>query len=110
MNALGGRPRKQDDQGEADYSVEATESAQSELERIPERDWQRIKQDLLGLAQNPRPPTATNIGDATYRLRRGNWRIIYRVYDDRRYVLIGGARRRNERTYKGIDRLFPADN
>jgi mRNA interferase RelE/StbE len=93
---------------EAGYTVEATDSAEAELDRIPDKDWQRIQSDLESLAKNPRPRNALKLDDDIYRLRRGDWRIIYRIYDDERYVLIGGARRRNERTYKGIDRLFRA--
>ena len=93
-----------------DYQVEATLSAEAELDHIPKRDWPRVQRDILGLAKNPRPPNAVKIASDTYRLRRGDWRIIYRVYEDSKYVLIGGARRRNERTYKGIEQLFPADD
>ncbi|MCH8065774.1 MAG: type II toxin-antitoxin system RelE/ParE family toxin [Chloroflexi bacterium] len=106
------RPRENGPKGkgEPEYQVEATESAQAELDRIPQRDWPRVKKDLVDLEKNPRPRNSVKIGEDIYRLRRGDWRIIYRVYDERRYILIGGARRRNERTYKGIEKLFSADS
>jgi mRNA interferase RelE/StbE len=90
------------------YLVVPTRSAEAELDRIPDKDWQRVQLDIEGLAKDPRPRNAIKIDDDIYRLRRGDWRIIYRIYDDQRYVLIGAARRRNERTYKGIERLFRA--
>jgi mRNA interferase RelE/StbE len=49
------------------------------------------------------------LGPAMYRLRRGNWRIIYRIYDSERLILVGAVRRRNERTYREVERLFPDD-
>ena len=93
--------------GKVRYRVEATESAEADFERIPERDWRRIENDLRGLAETPRPRNAVKIDGDIYRLRRGNWRVIYRIYDDRRYVLVGAARRRNEKTYRGYEYLFP---
>ena len=93
---------------EVAYLVEVTHGAEAELDRIPDKDCQRVQRDIEGLARDPRPRNAIKIEDDIYRLRRGDWRIIYRVYDDERYVRVGGVRRRNERTYKGIDRLFSA--
>jgi mRNA interferase RelE/StbE len=68
----------------------------------------RIERDILGLANQPRPPGAEKLtGVDIYRLRRGDFRIVYKVYDDERLVLIGGVRRRNERTYRDPSALFP---
>jgi len=39
-------------------------------------------------------------------MRVGDWRVIFKVRDDSREVLIGGVRRRNERTYDRIEDLF----
>jgi mRNA interferase RelE/StbE len=78
------------------------------LKALPSRDLARIERDILGLATQPRPPGSEKLtGADIYRIRRGNFRIVYKVYDDERVVLIGGVLRRNERTYRDPDALFP---
>jgi mRNA interferase RelE/StbE len=79
-----------------------------ELRAVPKRDLARIERDVLALAQQPRPPGVEKLtGVDVYRIRRGNFRIVYRVYDDEGLVLIGGVVRRNERTYRDVSGLFP---
>ena len=79
-----------------------------ELRAVPKRDLQRIERDILALAGQPRPPGVEKLtGADIYRIRRGNFRIVYKVYDDERLVLIGGVLRRNERTYRDVSGLFP---
>jgi len=77
-----------------------------ELLAVPLRDFDRLQRDLESLAINPRPRGAVCLGDDVYRIRRGDWRIIYKVLDTERLVLIGGVRRRDERTYRAIPGLF----
>jgi mRNA-degrading endonuclease RelE of RelBE toxin-antitoxin system len=77
-----------------------------ELLAVPLRDLDRLQRDVESLAINPRPRGAVCLGDDVYRIRRGDWRIIYKVLDTERLVLIGGVRRRDERTYRGIPVLF----
>jgi mRNA interferase RelE/StbE len=79
-----------------------------ELRAVPKRDLARIERDILALAVQPRPSGAEELtGADIYRIRRGNFRIVYKVYDDECLVLIGGVRRRNERTYRDVSNLFP---
>jgi mRNA interferase RelE/StbE len=79
-----------------------------ELRTVPRRDLQRIERDILALSGQPRPPGVEKLtGADIYRIRRGNFRIVYKVYDDERLVLVGGIMRRNERTYRDVSRLFP---
>ncbi len=67
----------------------------------------QIKKGILGLADNPRPygepkikpPIEVYEHVAQFRLRVGNYRILYDVDDKRRIVWILALRRRNERTY-----------
>lgn len=66
----------------ASYSVLFVRSAVKELERIPAKDRQRIVARIGALADNPRPAGAEKLsGDDKYRIRQGNYRILYEIVD-----------------------------
>lgn len=53
-----------------------------DLERIPKADAQRITEAIRALADNPRPPGVQKLsGQERYRIRQGDYRIIYSVQD-----------------------------
>jgi mRNA interferase RelE/StbE len=44
---------------------------------------------IRGLADDPRPPGSENLsGEDRYRLRQGDYRVVYAIDDDRRIVEI----------------------
>ncbi len=56
---------------------------------MPARDRQRIASRIQGLGRNPRPSGAEKLsGLDRYRLRQGNYRIIYAIEDERLVVLV----------------------
>jgi mRNA interferase RelE/StbE len=50
----------------------------------------RIASVIDRLAENPRPGQATRlVGDpGTWRVRAGDWRVLYEIHDDRLMVLV----------------------
>jgi mRNA interferase RelE/StbE len=56
-------------------------SAANELQAIPsKRDRQRIVKRIQGLENDPRPPGAQKLsGQERYRIRQGQYRIIYGI-------------------------------
>ena len=68
----------------ASYKIEIRRSAEKELRHIPKPDLKRIVQKIAALADNPRPTGVQMLKgeDRYYRIRQGDWRIIYEV-DDR---------------------------
>ncbi len=56
-------------------------SATRELKRLPKEVVVRIVRAVEELAANPRPPGATKIvgSQHTYRLRQGDYRVVYNV-------------------------------
>jgi mRNA interferase RelE/StbE len=60
------------------------------LRRLPRGLLQRVEQTIESLAENPRPPGCKRlVGHRDlYRVRVGDWRIIYAIEDDRLIVLI----------------------
>ena len=64
------------------YKVLIEKAAQKQLERIPEPDYSRIKKAILDLGENPRPPGFKKLkGRPGYRIRQGDFRIIYIIKD-----------------------------
>jgi mRNA interferase RelE/StbE len=89
------------------YRIEAARSRiKRELKGIPDVDRGRIAAVMAGLRDQPRPPDAVQLEPNVYRIRIGNYRVIYKVYDEEQLILIGRVARRSESTYKGIGSLF----
>ncbi len=64
------------------YSILFTRSAAKELERVPTKDRHRIVTRIGTLADNPRPVGAEKLsGDDKYRIRQGDYRILYEIVD-----------------------------
>jgi mRNA interferase RelE/StbE len=73
----------------ASYSVFIKTSAAKELEAVEPRAVRaRVAARIQGLAQTPRPRGSQKLaGEAErYRIRRGAYRIVYSVDDERRIV------------------------
>lgn len=89
------------------YRVDAARSrVKSDLKRIPRNDLLRIGQAVGALAEDPYPAGAIQLERNVFRIRVGNYRVIYKVYEDERLVLIGRVVRRSESTYKNVGSLF----
>ena len=66
----------------ANYSVRIKRSAAKELESIPLKDRRRIIHRINSLGTDPRPPNSEKLsGEEKYRLRQGDYRILYEIID-----------------------------
>jgi len=64
------------------YNVRIKRSAANELEGIPLNDRRRIVHRIESLGTDPRPPGCEKLsGDEKYRLRQGDYRILYEIVD-----------------------------
>ena len=72
------------------YHVDIARRAVKALVALPRREQQRIRAAIDLLADNPRPPGCVAMtGEAyAYRVRVGDYRIIYEVLDDRLVVQV----------------------
>ncbi len=67
----------------ASYSVRIKPSAVKELEAIPAKDRRRIATKIQALGNNPRPVGCEKLaGHDKYRIRQGNYRVLYTIEDD----------------------------
>lgn len=84
----------------------ASSRVEKELSRIPEPDRGRVVERMKKLAEDPRPKGVRALAPDVYRLRIGAYRVVYKVYDDEKVVLIGRIARRSEKTYRDFEELF----
>ena len=67
----------------AKYKIEFKKSAVKELNNLPHNDLKRIIRKIHNLADNPRPTDCKKLsGEEKYRIRSGNYRILYFIEDD----------------------------
>lgn len=73
------------------YQVVFSKQARKKLRKMPGPDAQRIRGKLDRLAQDPYAANnnVTKLQNRDgYRLRVGDWRILYAIYDDRLVILV----------------------
>lgn len=73
----------------ASYSILIKRSAEKELIAIPKSDRSRIVSKIRVLSKAPRPTGSEKLrGDTAYRIRQGDWRIVYVVSDEEKTVTV----------------------
>lgn len=79
------------------YDVKIARRAIKSIAKLPRKEQQRIRAAIDLLADEPRPPNGVALvgEDSVYRVRVGNYRIVYEVADTRLviYVVRVGHRR-----------------
>ena len=71
------------------YKLFIEKAALKELSRIPSKEQSRIITSIENLTEVPRPPGVKKLtGREAWRIRIGNYRIIYEIQDDKLVVLI----------------------
>lgn len=87
-----------------EYQLQLERSAQRNLGRMPQRDYLRLEQAIDGLASEPRPRGALKLGGSLplYRLRVGEYRVIYSVFDQEKLVKVVDVQRRTTQTYRKL--------
>jgi mRNA interferase RelE/StbE len=80
------------------YSVALAPAADRQFRKLPTLAQQRLKPHIDSLAAVPRPPGTVKMhGEPNlYRIRVGNYRIVYYVMDPEREVLVAKIRDRRE--------------
>ena len=80
------------------YRVALTSSTEKELHRLPTKVIARIIPRLEQLASAPRPPGCKKLkgGDKEWRIRVGDYRIVYVIDDSARTVDVTRVAHRRE--------------
>lgn len=71
------------------YKLEYDIDLDKALEKIPKRDAKSLKEKIESLADDPRPHGSIKLsGKELHRIRYGNYRIIYKIFDDKLVIVI----------------------
>ena len=85
------------------YKIVFKKSAQKELSKLDKQNYEKIRVRIDSLARNPRPSNSRKLRTAAslWRLRAGDYRVIYDIQDRKLVVLIIRVRHRSE-IYRGL--------
>jgi mRNA interferase RelE/StbE len=80
------------------YEVALTPAAARQLRKFDPRVRRRVQAAIELLATEPRPPAATRLvgGSGEWRVRTGDYRIVYEIEDERLLVLVLSVGHRRE--------------
>ncbi len=72
------------------YEIRYAPGVEKELRRLSRPVLKRVDTAILKLAENPRPPGCTKLKGSThtYRVRVGDWRIVYDIDDAGRILVL----------------------
>lgn len=80
-----------------EYSVVLSRTAAKQLDKLPSQISRKLTGLIKHLAVDPRPPGCKRLrARKGYRLRSGDYRIIYDVYDGQQLVDVIGIGHRRE--------------
>jgi mRNA interferase RelE/StbE len=83
------------------YQIIIEEKAQKEAEKIPTNYRFAIDKAITSLASNPRPHGSKKLTEKEgYRIRVGNYRILYAIDDKAKIVVIYRIKIKGKSTYK----------
>ncbi len=73
----------------ASYKIVVKKSVAKDLKNIPKKDIERILSSIQKLADDPLPPQAKKLsGQERFRIRQGNYRILYTIEDNQLIVCV----------------------
>ena len=79
------------------YKVEIRRRAQRALDRLPKTDFQAVVQAIKELVQAPRPRGIEKVKTTgLWRIRQGDYRIIYAIDDNEQLVTVVRVGHRRE--------------
>jgi len=72
------------------YQVEFAPKAVKQFKKLPRKEQKRIQEKIDSLTDLPRPEGVVKLTDEDnlYRVRVGNYRIIYSIYDEQLLIII----------------------
>jgi mRNA interferase RelE/StbE len=80
------------------YRLEIRQSAERDLRRLPQPLFVRLNRQILALREDPRPSGAKKLKGRLegWRVRVGQYRILYQIDDQNQTVTIARVRHRRD--------------
>lgn len=70
------------------YNIEFTTAAAREFRKLPPEVQARIGKAIDKLGKDPRPDGVKKLSDGTYRIRVGDYRVLYHVHDNDLLIIV----------------------
>ncbi|MBI4846143.1 MAG: type II toxin-antitoxin system RelE/ParE family toxin [Candidatus Omnitrophica bacterium] len=71
------------------YKIEIKKSAVKEIERLPRKEMKAVLEKIKSMSENPRPHDCKKLSsEEKYRVRCGNYRILYFIQNSILIVFI----------------------
>jgi mRNA interferase RelE/StbE len=82
----------------AEYQITFAQSARRELDRLDRPIARRVLQSIEKLAANSRPSGCVKLVGSRndWRIRIGDWRVIYTIDDEKKVIDIAAIRHRSD--------------
>ena len=85
------------------YEVRLRRAVQKQLDKLAKNDYGTLARAISTLAQEPRLRGAKKLADSgLWRIRIGNYRVVYHINDEERVVVVARVARRAEDTYRRL--------
>ena len=80
------------------YEIIITKTIQKQLDNLPNNIQERVYEKIAQLAEEPRPDGAVKLKgyDNEYRIRIGDYRLVYEIRDDQLIVLLVQCKHRRD--------------
>lgn len=79
------------------YTIKIIPQAEKDLGKFPPKTLNKLKTEILNLSRNPRCQGAIKLTqDEGYRIRVGDYRILYRIDDTLKEIFIYRIKHRRE--------------
>jgi mRNA interferase RelE/StbE len=85
------------------YTIHYRASVKRDMRQLDAETGRRMDKAILALADNPRPSGCVKLSGPSrlWRIRVGNYRVVYEIEDDRLIVLVIHVAHRRE-VYRGL--------
>jgi mRNA interferase RelE/StbE len=84
------------------FSLKLHREVEQQLLKFPPADRERFANAMRSLHDAPRPPRAVQLEQDLHRLRVGDYRIVYALFEDLLVVFACKVARRSEATYRDL--------
>jgi len=88
------------------HKIKFVRDVKKQLKRFPSKDQERIGLRIRQLADEPHPVGSIHLRDVVFRIRVGDYRVIYAVYDQILVVIVVEIARRGEATYEDLEKYI----
>jgi mRNA interferase RelE/StbE len=80
------------------YHLKIKPTAERDLQKLPRPLFLRLSQKILALAEEPRPDGVRKLSGSLegWRIRVGDYRVVYQIDDEQKTVIIVRVRHRRD--------------